>query len=228
MLGIIGPNGAGKSTLFKLMTGLLKPQSGGIRLKDKALGEWPRREIARQVAVVPQGEEGSFPFTVEELVLMGRSPHLRGMLALESEEDRQIAAEALETVGLSEFASHPVESLSGGERQLALVARAIAQQTPAMLLDEPTASLDLAHQQQIMRVIARLNRERGLTVVVVAHDLNLTARYCNRLAVLHEGRIAAEGAPAEVLNEELLRRVYGADIWMATAPDGAAVVGVSR
>ncbi len=227
-VGILGPNGAGKSTLFNLMTGVLKPQIGAIRLKSKSLADWPRRALAQTVAVVPQTEHASFPFSVGEIVLMGRTPHLRGYLALETDEDRAIAHEALETVGLSGYEHRPISQLSGGERQLVLIARAIAQQSEVLLLDEPTASLDLAHQQQILRIVESLNRERGTTVVMVAHDLNLAGLYCRTLAVLHAGRFIASGPPADVLQPGVLSDAYGAELWFSYAPDGSPLVGLQR
>ncbi|MBI5154864.1 ABC transporter ATP-binding protein [Candidatus Poribacteria bacterium] len=228
LTGVAGPNGAGKSTLLALMTGLLRPRSGSIEVNGHPLVSLSRREVARTIAVVPQGEHSAFPFTVEEIVLMGRSPHIEGAFARETGEDLEIARTALREVGMERFRHRSVSSLSGGERQLVLIARALAQAAPILLLDEPTASLDLAHQQQILRIIERQVSERNMTAVVVTHDLNLAALYCGRIAILHGGRIAAEGPPAAVLREGLLAEVYGADVWLSEAPDGRPVVGLKR
>ena len=228
LLGLVGPNGAGKSTLLRLLSGVLKPTSGRIEAGGVALGSIPRGEVARLVAVVPQAESASFAFTAEEVVLMGRAPHLKGFLAPETAADRAIAREALATVGMAAFASRPVGTLSGGERQLVLVARALAQQTPALLLDEPTAALDLAHQQQVLRLVAAHNRDCRVTAVLVVHDLNAAARTCKRIALLHEGRVELCGPPGEVLTEENLRRVYGADLWVGKDPEGLPLVGLRR
>ncbi len=212
VLGIAGPNGTGKSTLFGVMAGLLAPDSGEARLNGVLLSGMRRRDIARQVALVPQTEHAAFPFTVEQTVLMGRTPHLASPLAAESREDRRIAREVIEAVGLGPLAARPVQQLSGGDRQLVLLARALAQDAPALLLDEPTASLDLAHQQAVARLVRGLAAERNRTVVLIAHDLNLAAMVCDRIAILHEGRIAESGPPADVLKEELIRSVWGAGV----------------
>jgi iron complex transport system ATP-binding protein len=227
-LGIVGPNGAGKSTLLHLMTGALRPGRGGVELFGRPLPAWKRREIAGKIAVVPQSEPWSFPFRVMEIVLMGRTPHLRGLLATETDADREAAWRALEATGIAGLADRTLDRLSGGERQLVLVARALAQDPDILLLDEPTASLDLAHQQQVFRLLVRLNRERGLTVAAVTHDLNLAALYCDDMAVLHEGRIVVRGAPAEILQDALLSRVYRAGLWTGTSPAGTPIVGLTR
>lgn len=227
-LGIVGPNGVGKSTLLALLSGFLRPGAGRVELFGRPPGEWKRRELARTVAVVPQSESWSFPFRVSEVVLMGRTPYLSGPLALERAEDVAAAKRALDAVGLSDLACRPLDHLSGGERQMVLVARALAQEPELLLLDEPTASLDLAHQQQIFRLLTRLNAERGLTTVVVTHDLNLAALYCDRLAVLHGGRVVGEGSPAEILTAPLLSDIYAAQLWTTTSPSGAPIVGLER
>jgi len=226
VLGIVGPNGAGKSTLLGLMSGVLRPASGSVRLGDREVSAMPRRDVARRVAVVPQSEVAAFPFAVEDAVMMGRTPHLRGALALEGEADRAAVRAAMETAGIAHLAGRAATELSGGERQLVLLARAVAQDAPIWLMDEPTASLDLAHQQAVLRLIARENRERGRTIVLVAHDLNLAAAACERIAVLAQGRVVAEGAPAEVVTEDAIRRVWGADVWVGAGPEGRPTVMV--
>lgn len=226
VLGIVGPNGAGKSTLLGVMAGLLKVQAGSARLRGQDVGRMHRRDVARIVAVVPQAEAAAFAFKVEDVVLMGRTPHLRGALALESDADREAARAAMQTAGIAHLAGRSAMELSGGERQLVLLARAIAQDAPVWLLDEPTASLDLAHQQAVLRLVARENRERGRTVVLVAHDLNLAAAACSRLAVMACGQLLADGAPADVITEETIRRVWGADVWVGPGADGRPAVMV--
>lgn len=227
-LGIVGPNGVGKSTLLSLISGVLAPAAGTVELYGRPITGWKRGDIARTVAVVPQSESWSFPFRVSEVVLMGRTPYLKGPLALEGPEDIAAAKQALDAVGLGDLACRPLDHLSGGERQMVLVARALAQEPDLLLLDEPTASLDLAHQQQIFRLLKQLNATRGLTIVVVTHDLNLAALYCDRLAVLHEGRIAAEGPPDEIMQAPFLGGIYAAELWAARSPAGAPIVGLTR
>lgn len=227
-LGIVGPNGAGKSTLLHLMTGVLRPGHGRVELFGRPLSTWKRRDIARRIAVVPQSEPWSFPFRVMEVVLMGRTPHLRGLLATETDADREAAGRALEAADIAPLADRTLDQLSGGERQMVLVARALAQEPDIILLDEPTASLDLARQQQVFRLLVRLNRERGLTVAAVTHDLNLAALFCDEMAVLHEGRIVVRGAPAGILQDALLSRVYRAGLWTGTSPAGTPIVGLTR
>lgn len=227
IVAIVGPNGAGKSTLLRLMTGLLKPEAGRILLQGDPLDALPRRKIAQSIAVVPQGETSAFPFSVEEIIRMGRTPHLRGALALETRVDKEIVRQAILLVGLEEFRHRSMSQLSGGERQLVLTARAIAQQTPILLLDEPTASLDLAHQQRILRLVVHQVRQQNQTAVLILHDLNLAVRFCDEVVVLHDGQVAAQDVPDAILRPDLLRRVYGADIWIANGPDGHPLVGLN-
>jgi iron complex transport system ATP-binding protein len=227
-LGIVGPNGAGKSTLLHLMSGALAPSAGTVTLDGRPLATWKRRDIARKIAVVPQSEPHAFPYRVSEIVMMGRTPWLTGLLSTETPADHAAARRAMEAVGIADLACRPTGQLSGGERQMVLVARALAQEPSILLLDEPTASLDLAHQQAIFRLLTRLNAESGLTVVVVTHDLNLAGLYCRSVAVLHDGRIEAAGPPAEVLRPERLESVYGAALWGTTSPAGAPIIGLTR
>ena len=227
-LGIVGPNGAGKSTLLHLLSGALQPARGLIELNGRPLTEWKRRDIARQVAVVPQAEPHAFPYRVSEIVLMGRTPWLTGLLATETPVDHAAARRALDAVGIADLSCRPLGQLSGGERQMVLVARALAQEPRILLLDEPTASLDLAHQQSIFRLLTRLNVEHNLTTVVVTHDLNLAGLYCRTLAILHHGRIESTGSPEDILKPDRLESVYGASLWGATSPAGAPIVGLTR
>ena len=209
--GIIGPNGSGKTTILKLMSKVLRPEAGNVWLMSKNIASMKQREIAKLVAVVPQGTSIAFPFTVREIVLMGRSPHL-GLLQMERESDMRIADNAMALTDTLEFADRSIDELSGGERQRVIVARALAQEPKVMLLDEPTSYLDINHQVEIFDLIKRLNSERDLTVVIVSHDLNMAAEYCDRLILLKNGRVYKDGSPREVITEADIREVYEANV----------------
>ena len=211
IVGVIGPNSSGKTTLIRLLTRVLEPASGEIRLEGAPVRSLSRTELARRVAVVPQGILPEFPFTVGELVLMGRYPH-DPRRYFESPRDRAVAREAMEATSVLELADMPLEHLSGGERQRAVIARALAQEPRLLVLDEPTAHLDLRYQVEAAALLRRLNRERGTTVLLVSHDLNLAAEVCDRLLLLNEGRVAALGAPEAVLDEALLASVFGCSV----------------
>jgi iron complex transport system ATP-binding protein len=211
ILGVIGPNSSGKTTLIRLLTRVLAPSAGQIVLSGRSLACVRAWELACQLAVVPQEAPPALRFSVEQLVLMGRYPHAPGRF-FEREEDVVIAREAMAATGVLELASLPVEILSGGERQRAMLARALAQQPRLLILDEPTAHLDLRYQMECATLLARVNRERGTSVLLVSHDLTLAAQLCDRLVLLAEGRIARLGPPAEVLEESLLRTVYGCPV----------------
>lgn len=204
---VLGPNGSGKSTLLRLLLGVLAPASGSVEFGGRALASWERASLARAVGVVPQGEETVFPVTVREMVGMGRYPHL-GPWRREGADDRRAVDEAMRRADVARFAARPVGTLSGGERQRARVARALAQSAPTLALDEPTASLDIAHEMAIFELLRDLARG-GKTVLLVTHNLNLAARYADRLVLLDRGRVAAEGTPAEVLVRATVERVYG-------------------
>ncbi len=225
---LIGPNGVGKSTLLRLMSGWLVPVEGSLRYKGRPVGSWNRRAFAREVAVVPQREEGLFPFTASEVVRMGRYPHQFLLSGTDDEEDRRIAQAVLRLVGLEDFGTRRLAEMSGGERQLVLFARALAQCPEVLLLDEPTTFLDPAHQRTLFQLLDRLHSEGGLTILVVSHDINLAGLYCSRLAVMAGGRIAADGSPEEVLRPEVLEPVYGTRLTTATRPDGAPMLGLVR
>jgi iron complex transport system ATP-binding protein len=209
--GILGPNGSGKSTLLKLIDGIRLPCEGEIRLKGIAPGKMQRKDVARLVAVVPQEASWVFPLTVEEVVLMGRTPHI-GRFAFESERDLAVARSAMEATDILPFAARLMETLSGGERQRVLIARALAQEPEVILLDEPTSSLDIAHQIRTFDLIRSLSRSAGLTVVSVTHDMNLASLYCDRIALLEEGRLHSLGRPGEVLNESNISEVYRVNV----------------
>ena len=204
---VLGPNGSGKSTLLRLMLGILAPSAGTVELDGRPVARWGREEIARAVGVVPQGEEAVFPMTVREMVAMGRYPHL-GPWRRERDADRRAVERAMRRCDVLAFAQRPISTLSGGERQRARVARALAQEPSALALDEPTAALDVSHEMAIFELLRDLGRA-GTTVLLVTHNLNLAARYADRLVLLDRGRVAATGTPGEVLTRETVERVYG-------------------
>ncbi|HVP09617.1 MAG TPA: ABC transporter ATP-binding protein [Phycisphaerae bacterium] len=215
--GIIGPNGAGKSTLLRLLAGLLTPASGTMRLEGAPFREVPTRQRARRIAFLPQNMPGDLPSTAREIVLMGRFPHRRFGL-FESAEDMRIADRALAAMGATAFADRPMSTLSGGEAQRVHIAAIIAQEPAVLLLDEPTASLDLYHQLSIFTLLGDLTARSGVAVVVVTHDVNLAARFCSRVLLLDDGRPVAKGAPAEVLRPEVLQTAY--DVELTTIASG--------
>ncbi len=222
VVGLVGRNGAGKTTLLRVASGVRAPDAGAVLLDGAPLAARSRRELARAVAVVPQETQIPFPFRVAEVVLMGRTPHL-GWLGFEGEADLEAARSALEQVGMEAFADRCVLDLSGGERQLAVVARALAQDPRFLLLDEPTAFLDLRHRLDVLRIVRQLAAQ-GRGALVVSHDLALAARSCDRVALLADGRILADGPPAEVLVPEHLRAAFGIEASVLDGPDGAPVV----
>jgi iron complex transport system ATP-binding protein len=231
MVGVIGPNGAGKSTLVRLLSRLLVPAGGSVRLNGHGLAHWRPAELARVLAVVPQDPELPPAFTAWEMVLMGRTPYL-GWMGQESERDRAIVRQAMEETGVYHLAHRLISQLSGGERQRVVVARALAQQPQVLLLDEPTAHLDINHQVETLSLIARLVRERDLAALAIFHDLNLAAQYCDELVLLNVGRVEARGTPAQVLTPALLKRVYGTEVVVIPHPQNGLPtvlpVGVSE
>ena len=223
MLAIAGPNGSGKSTLLGLLSGVRRPAAGAVRLAGRDLAAYGRREVARLVAVVPQETAVAFPYTVAEIVLMGRAPHLRG-LGLEGARDLAVAERAMARTGVLAFADRLLAELSGGERQRVIVARALAQEPTLLLLDEPTTFLDLRHAMEILELIAGLNEREGLTVVAVLHDLTIAASYFRRVAFLRAGCLVAEGPPQSVITEATVRAVFDAEVRVATDSDGVLSV----
>jgi iron complex transport system ATP-binding protein len=205
---IIGPNGAGKTTLIRTVSGAIRPTNGVVEILGRDIGSFGGRSLARNVAVVPQHPPADSPFTVLETVMLGRAPR-QGLLGLSSGKDERIAGECMELTETLHLSGRRMDRLSGGERQRVAIARGLCQEPAIMLLDEPTASLDLAHQTRIMDLLERLRRERGLTVVMVSHDLNLAAMYGDRLLLLKEGRVLKSGSPAEVLDFRTLEQAYG-------------------
>ncbi|HSE96483.1 MAG TPA: ABC transporter ATP-binding protein [Methylomirabilota bacterium] len=226
IFGVVGPNSAGKTTLLRLLSKVHAPEAGEVRLDGVPLDRLSRREVARRVAVVPQELAVAFPFTVEELCLMGRYPHAAHRL-FEDAGDTRRAQDAMTLAGVAELAPQPVDTLAGGERQRVLLARALAQEPEVLLLDEPTSHLDLRHQREMVGLLRRLNRERGLTVVFVSHDLTLAAEIADRLLLLVDGRAVQAGAPAEVLSEAMLESAYGCPVVVEKSPlSGRPVVHV--
>jgi iron complex transport system ATP-binding protein len=219
---LAGANGAGKTTLLRAASRVLAPWRGSIHVDGRDVAGLSRRRLAQQMAVVPQDAAVSFPFRVEEVVLMGRSPHL-GVFGFEDAADVEKAAAAMETVGISHLAHRSLLELSGGERQLVLVARAIAQEARLLLLDEPTAHLDLRHRVDVLSVVEGFVAGGG-SALVVSHDLTLAARRSHRVALLVDGRILASGPPAEVLTPAALRSAFGVEAEVLHDTTGAPVV----
>jgi iron complex transport system ATP-binding protein len=204
---IVGPNGCGKSTLLKALGRLLRPTSGQVLLDGRAIARTPTRDVARVLGLLPQTPTAPDGLTVADLVARGRHPH-QSWLRQWSREDELAVAEALAWTDMTELADRPVEALSGGQRQRAWISMALAQGTDLLLLDEPTTYLDLAHQIDVLELVARLHAERGRTIAVVLHDLNLAARYAKRLVAMRDGVLVAAGTPAEVLTEQLMAEVF--------------------
>jgi iron complex transport system ATP-binding protein len=224
IMALVGPNSSGKTTLLRLLSKVHAPARGEIRFRGKPLGGVGRPALAREVAVVPQEEALAFSVSVEELVLMGRFPRATGRL-FEGPEDLARAREAMALAGILDLADHPVDALAGGERQRVLLARALAQEPRVLLLDEPTSHLDLWHQRHLVGLLRRLNRERGMTVVFVSHDLNLAGDLAHRLLLLSGGRVVRLGQPGEVLDEAVLEMAYGCPVWVERlSPAGRPVV----
>lgn len=207
MTAVIGANGSGKSTLIRMLAGLLRPASGEVLLDGVALEKWQPRKRAREVAYMPQVTATAFPFPVVDMVLSGRTPHVP-RFRLESAQDRERAMEALECAGAAHLAGRSFTALSAGERQMVVLARALAQEPRLLLLDEPSASLDLKHRADLMRALARLREQRGLSVIMITHDLQLTGSLFDRILAMRCGEVAAQGTPVEVLRSSLLAQIY--------------------
>lgn len=217
IIGIIGPNGSGKTTLLKIIDGLLVPRQGGVLVHGEDIRKKSRRELAAIMSFVPQEFSLVFPFTVREIVMMGRY-HQVGGLHFEGGNDYRIAEEALALTDTLPFAGRLINELSGGERQRVLIARALAQQSEIMLLDEATAFLDIKYQLALFELIKTLHKEKGLTFLVVTHEINLAARYADRVILLRGGKIHSLGRPAEVITENNIREVYEADVLVDKNP----------
>jgi iron complex transport system ATP-binding protein len=216
---IIGPNGSGKTTLMKLMSGILKRQKGQIEILGLSNRSYTPKALARAVAFVPQRLPVDLPFTVSETVLLGRAPY-QGALGIERARDLEVAKQAMHFTGVDHLTGSTLGQLSGGEQQRVFIARAICQEPDIMLLDEPTASLDLAHQVKVMDLMEKLKREKGITVVMVSHDVNLAAMYSDQVLLLKDGEVACIGSPSEVLSFQKLEETYGCNLLVDESPLG--------
>ena len=224
LVGLVGPNGAGKTTVLRLISGALRPAVGHVSIGGIDLSTLTAAERAKLVSVVPQNAQLPLSFDVLDLVMMGRNPYLK-ILQWESQADLEIVRRAMEMTETADLADRPVRTLSGGERQRAVVAMAVAQETPVMLLDEPTSNLDLGHQTGVMDLVRNVQRRRGGSVVVAMHDLTLAAQYCDRLVMLSEGRVHAQGRPEAVLTTQNISEVYRTEVFILPHPkEGKPVV----
>jgi iron complex transport system ATP-binding protein len=210
VIGILGPNGCGKTTLLKLLNRDLRPESGVVTIDDTDLKDISKKDIAKQIAVVPQSNEIRFAFSVRDIVAMGRMPFLE-RFQVESSEDMRIVDEAMEKTNITEFADRSINTMSGGERQRVIIARAIAQKPEIILLDEPTLHLDTCHQFEVLDLVKELSKKEQLTVVIVSHDLPMVVKYCDRIVLIHNHKIFALGTPEEVLTRENMRVVFNID-----------------
>ena len=213
VFGLLGPNGSGKSTLVRLLSGVLSPRQGCVRFLGQDLAEYDREELARHIAVVPQDTQILLPFSVLEVVLMGRAPH-HGRFGFENKEDLALARRAMELTGIAGLERRAIHELSGGERQRVILARALAQTPRLLLLDEPTAFLDIRHQVEVYDLVRSLSGQKGLTVIAVLHDLNLAALYCDRLMLLKAGEVFCAGTPEEVLTYVNITAVYETEVYI--------------
>ncbi|MGF7034312.1 iron complex transport system ATP-binding protein [Paenibacillus mucilaginosus] len=205
---LVGANGSGKSTILKTMARIMKPQKGGVFLDGKSIHGQSTKEVAKQLAILPQNPVAPDGLTVSELVTYGRFPHQKGFGSLTS-EDREMVRRAIELTGMTEFHDRPVDQLSGGQRQRAWIAMALAQGTDILFLDEPTTFLDMAHQLEVLKLLEKLNAEENRTIVMVVHDLNHASRYAHHMVAIKRGRVVSSGSPAEVMTHAVLREVFG-------------------
>ncbi|MEI3854537.1 MULTISPECIES: ABC transporter ATP-binding protein [unclassified Ensifer] len=226
VLALLGPNGTGKTTLFKTVLGLLPVKAGDILLDKKPLSAWSRRERAKQIAYVPQAHAALFPFTVLEVVLMGRAPHLAPFSSPDS-RDHRIAMEALDGLGMTQLAARPYTEISGGERQMALIARALAQEPSILVMDEPTANLDYGNQMRVLSHIRAL-AARGLSVVLSTHNPDHAFLVADRVALLHASKLAALGVPKAVLTPAALKKLYDIDVVIGSIDGSAACLCAPR
>ena len=215
IVGILGPNGCGKTTFLKHLNKNLAPNSGVVYLEGVPLSELKKKEIARKVSAVPQGNEIRFAFTVRDIVSMGRMP-FQNQFSMESSEDRKIVDDALRHTNLWDMQNNPINQLSGGERQRAIIARALAQQPKVLLMDEPTNHLDINMQFEVLDLVYSLSKSHNMTVVLVSHDLPMASRYCDRIALIYEHRIMCYGTPEEVLTPENMRKVFNVEADLCT------------
>ena len=225
LVGLIGPNGAGKTTLLKALARLLPPQSGQVLLNGQNIWQFSARQVAQQIAQVPQSANAAWPYTVKHIVRMGRYPH-RGWLAFFNGRDAQVVENVLARLDLLPFSQRTLNALSGGEQQRVLIARALAQEPSILLLDEPVANLDINYQHQTLTMIKDLVQEFHLAVLITIHDLGLAARYCHRLVLLNQGKIIAKGSPTDVLRGDYLRTVFGVETQLYRDPLGQWALSV--
>jgi len=216
-VGIIGPNGAGKSTLLKLLDGILQPKEGEIRLKRKLLQEHTRRQLAKVIGFVPQNFSTAFSYSVNDLVLMGRYPHLSAF-STESADDFRIVESSMQSTDVWRLRHRQFGELSGGERQRVVLASALAQEPQILLLDEPTSSLDIKYQYQFYSILRQLQQNSRLTILVVTHDINLATRYCQRLILLKNGEVVDDGTPEKVITREIMESVYEVEVEIIQHP----------
>jgi iron complex transport system ATP-binding protein len=217
IVGLLGPNGCGKTTLLKLASGVLSPAEGEVLLEEVKLKKLSRRQVAQRIAVVPQSFHLPFAFKVTEVVLLGRTPFVSGFSG-ETKKDRDVTASALQLVGIDGLGKRHFNDLSGGEQQKVILAMALAQEPEVLLLDEPTAHLDINHQVEILELVKSLNRKQGVTVIAAMHDLNLASLFFDRLILLKEGTIFADGSPREVLTERNIKDVFSASVRVSPHP----------
>jgi iron complex transport system ATP-binding protein len=217
-VSILGPNGSGKSTLLGVMSGVLKPASGIVKLGEKNIGEMDRKSIARKIAYVPQNIQVDFPFSCREIVLMGRFPHLSG-LGIEKTVDKEAAERAIEQTGISHLADRMIHQLSGGERQRVFIAQAIAAEPEILMLDEPVSALDIKYKIQIMDLLKKLNEEKNITIIAILHDLNLATSYASSILLLKKGRVYKSGSPAEAVRVDFIRDVFDIEVDILNNPE---------
>lgn len=223
-VGIVGPNGSGKSTMLRLMGGILRPDSGQVLIEGASLASIPRLRLARRLAFLPQSPETSFHLAVREVVAMGRHPHV-GAFGFLREHDVEVVERTLRETDSAALAERSFATLSGGEKQRVLIASILSQEPAVMLLDEPTAALDLHHRAEVFDLLWRLSRT-GIAIVAVTHDLNAASQFCDRLVLLSRGRIVRVGTPPDVMDQRVLADVYGADVRVVTNPVTAAPMAI--
>lgn len=211
MIGILGANGAGKSTLLKIICGVLKPNTGDILFNNKSISAMDRREIAKGIAYIPQDPTYAFPFTVNEVVLMGRAPYI-GRFEFERDIDQEIATKALESVGIYHLKNRLISEVSAGERQLASIARGLVQEPKIMILDEPATYLDVKHRTEIMNILKSLKEERNISIIAATHDIFSSLFYFDEILILKDGKILAEGKADQVITSEMLTLAYGINV----------------
>jgi iron complex transport system ATP-binding protein len=216
-ISIIGPNGAGKSTLIKMMDGILRSDDSNVLLEGTSINDFSRKQLAQKIAYLPQESKFAFAYSVREVVMMGRFPYLRSVLSY-SANDLHIVREMMDLMEIEQFAKRNFNELSGGEKQRVLIASALAQQPKIILLDEPTNALDLHHQIAIYHILKKLQKEQNLTIIVVTHDINLAAQYCERITLMGNGMIIRDGEPKSVLQFNLLQETFGVKVFIDINP----------